>query len=230
MNQATIIFSFLLSSLLISVIVLSVLLRKQIQKRRKTEQKCKDDMKTYKDQIDSQKWKFGERCAAEKEKYNKECDEAVSTAKQQCVEEIAAAKLECEEEIRKARETIEHDREVLAKMDEKTLLVNTMMALEGYSQRFERIEKVLGQEIILEKINEWMQATEKNINEAATSTTQKVDEINDTLSDLKWDIENAKSAAEDAKDSAEKAYDMAEAAKDASESIKTEIQWQKMIS
>ena len=115
-------------------------------------------------------------------------------------------------------------------MDEKTLLVNAMMALEGYSQRFERIEKVLGQEIILEKINEWMQATEKNINEAATSTTQKVDEINDTLSDLKWDIENAKSAAEDAKDSAEKAYDMAEAAKDASESIKTEIQWQKMIS
>lgn len=108
-----------------------------------------------------------ERCEAEKAAIKNECENAIETQKS-----------ECEKSIQEAKEYIESHREVLSKMDEKTLLANIMIALDGYSQRISRLESALGEEQIAKKLTDIAESTEKKIDGMTTDLLDHMRRLN----------------------------------------------------
>ena len=66
--------------------------------------------------------------------------------------QVASLLKQHEEQIRHIREEIENRKSILSQMSEKELLANVMIALDGYSTRFERLESQITEEKILNKM------------------------------------------------------------------------------
>ena len=83
----------------------------------------------------------------------RECDEE---KKQQLIEhnlEIQTIREECKQSIKYAKEHIENRKSYLLQMSEKDLLTNIMLALDGYSDRFQRVETILENNQMVERNN-----------------------------------------------------------------------------
>ena len=79
------------------------------------------------------------------------------------------------------------------------MLADVMIALDGYSGRFERIEKFLTEDVIRERIDGLYQKIESELNEIAQSFTLKIEEMNNAI-DSKLDnsvIQNGLNSIED---------------------------------
>lgn len=63
-------------------------------------------------------------------------------------------------------------------MDEKTLLANIMIALDGYSQRISRLESALGEEQIAKKLTDIAESTEKKIDGMTTDLLDHMRRLN----------------------------------------------------
>ena len=127
------------------------------------------------------------------------CKQEIDAIKTRHASEIATIKKDYEKQIKETKEAIENRKEILLKMDEKELLADVMIALDGYSGRFERIEKFLTEDVIRERIDGLYQKIESELNEIAQSFTLKIEEMNNAI-DSKLDnsvIQNGLNSIED---------------------------------
>lgn len=112
---------------------------------------------------------------------HKDCDQEVKELKISHADEIRSLVQDYENQIQQVRENIESSKETLSMMDEKELLVNVMLALDGYSGRFERLEEYLKDEQITEKISRMSQDVTAKINIVAGNLAKQVTDMNYTI-------------------------------------------------
>lgn len=91
---------------------------------------------------------------------------------------IDRIRYECEIQIQHVKEDIENDKRTLSAMNEKELLANIMIALNGYGSRFDRIEKHLTDDQLTERVNRLFREVSGKINEFKSDLTEQIDEMN----------------------------------------------------
>lgn len=137
------------------------------------------------------------------------CENEIRKLDARHAEELKAIKQECAEQIKRTKEGIESRREVLVKMNEKELLINIMIALDGYGNRFDRVEQYLTDDRITclinditEKINSITGVLEEQMEDMRSSVQRcisdsdlkkEMDSISSDLEDLSSDINEIKS-------------------------------------
>lgn len=94
---------------------------------------------------------------------------------------IVSIRQECERRIQHTREDIESDRRTLSRMNEKELLVSIMIALNGYGSRFDRIEKKLTDDQIVERVNSLFEDVEASIRSFKEDLSEQINDMNDTI-------------------------------------------------
>ena len=118
-----------------------------------------------------------------KENYEKQ----IADEKAACIRDLREIRKNFEEETRKIREGYKNECENYSLMNEKELLVNVMLALDGYNSRFERLETVFGQDRVAIMIQQMVDATENQVNQLSETITNHMEElkINEKLDSVK---------------------------------------------
>lgn len=95
--------------------------------------------------------------------------------------EIDTLQRECERKVQLAKETIENRKYILGNMDEKSLLIEVMIALDGYSNRFERLESQLYSKQIIAVIDRLFQDISTQMNSTTESLKSRIDDMNASI-------------------------------------------------
>lgn len=112
-------------------------------------------------------------------------------------EEIDSIRLDCARQIQHVKEDIENDREVLFKMNEKELIANVMIALNGYGNRLDRIEQNLADDQITERIIRLFQDVAVKINNSTNTLTEQIDDIKREISSIEDAVDEIYSSISD---------------------------------
>ena len=116
---------------------------------------------------------------------NQACEKEKAELNDRHAEEIQSILQNCELENRQAREhakeEIESRRSVLSQMADKEMLINVMIALDGYGTRLDRIEKYFIENKIIEHTNRMFQSTTDKIDAVTKSLAGQLDEMHDSL-------------------------------------------------
>lgn len=99
---------------------------------------------------------------------------AINSANAECDNHIKMIQQDCAAQIRHVKEDIEKRKEILSQRKEKELLIDVMIALDGYGSRFERIEKYLTNDQISEKISQLMQQVTSQTNNVTGTLTAQI--------------------------------------------------------
>ena len=107
-------------------------------------------------------------------------------------QEIAKIHQDCEKRIYQERERIENRKEILSRMNEKELLSNVMVALEGYSGRFDRIEKKLSDDKLTNNLKLILYDFSTEMNNSVNTISSQIDGIIDSIAEVKnFRLENS---------------------------------------
>ena len=116
---------------------------------------------------------------------NQACEKEKAELNDRKAEEIQSLLQNCELQIRQAREhakeEIESRKSVLSQMADKEMLINVMIALDGYGTRLDRIEKYFTDNKIIEHTNRMFQSTTDKIDMVTKSLAGQLDEMHDSL-------------------------------------------------
>lgn len=96
--------------------------------------------------------------------------------------QLSMIRQECSQQIRQMQEYIETRKDILFKMSDKELLVNVMLALEGYSKRFERLEHDLSYNQITDKIEKMSSDVVKAVDSYEESLNSHIEDIHKAVS------------------------------------------------
>lgn len=204
MENTTLIIAGMILALVVVIVILSLIISSLRKKNARIISQAQSDVASA-------------RAACENEK-------RVLNAKH--AEEIDSIRLDCARQIQHVKEDIESDREVLSKMNEKELITDVMIALNGYGNRLDRIEQNLADDQITERIIRLFQDVAVKINSSTNTLTEQigdmkreissigdaVDEIYSSISDkysydsLASNIDNIRIAVNDVKDAIEFHY------------------------
>lgn len=97
--------------------------------------------------------------------------------------QIATLLQQHEKQVQQIREEIENRKTILSQMSEKELLANVMIALDGYSTRFERLESQLTEEKIVDKMNSLLDEVTFKINHVTGSLTDQIENMINSIMD-----------------------------------------------
>ena len=109
------------------------------------------------------------------------CENKIALIRQEHALQIIQIRQDYEMQIQSMREKIENRKAVLLKMDEKELLANIMIALDGYGNRFDRIEKQFTNEEITEKMTQSLQEVTTKINSIKGALITQIDAMNSSI-------------------------------------------------
>ena len=110
-------------------------------------------------------------CELEKKKLISENEARISSLHQEYAKKIQGI-----------REEIESRKEILAKMDEKEMLANVLIALDSYGGRFERIEKQLSAEQIIEDFNKEVKTVTDQFSDLTVKLARQINVASCTIS------------------------------------------------
>ena len=169
----------LLGLLCISVVVIVLLLKKISSMRNQFEVDILKEKKRSETQIAETR---------------KSADIAIEEVRKKAEAEIAEAYIKAEQKIREYKEYIESQREVLMEKDEKTLMIDTMIALGSLGERLahteEKIELVeIKQSNFLATNVDFKAATLESIR----SLREDIDTMKSEMRDSCWNTDNVKS-------------------------------------
>lgn len=127
--------------------------------------------------VESARQKAASEIAAARSSFEKE----KRAMNEQYNKNIDRIRYECEIQIQHVKEDIESDKRTLSAMNEKELLANIMIALNGYGSRFDRIEKHLTDDQLTERVNRLFGEVSAKINEFKRDLTEQIDEMNNSI-------------------------------------------------
>lgn len=111
-----------------------------------------------------------------------QCQEEMGELADRHSSELAEMRLRHERELQDLREHIESDRAVLLRKNDKDLLVDVVLALEGYGGRIARLEQSLDQGRVSARIDEMSSAVSERINSMAITLEGEVKALRESAS------------------------------------------------
>ena len=138
---------------------IDALIEKHSREQAELESKCSSEIEALVEKHSKEKTELENKCSSEIEAAKNDCSRQIGEMR----DEVSAAKIDCERQIRETRETIENRKDTLSKMSDKELNIAIMLALDGYSDRLNRLENYLDHKKIKETIQQVSAATIQSI-------------------------------------------------------------------
>ena len=153
--------SILIASLTVLVLLFGLLVWTQRKTLIATKNKASADLQELRQRFEEEKRELGQQFENEKRDLQKQH----------------------EQDLQRLREQIDSDREVLAQKSDKELLVDVVMALEGYASRMQRLEDSLRVGSIKDTIQQASVAMTSATDDLKSSLVDKIEELNDSISE-----------------------------------------------
>lgn len=127
-------------------------------------------------------------------KITNDAENQILEERQIAAKKIADEKQRAADALQKQKETIEVQRSVLSSKSEKELIVDVLIALNGYASRLDRLETSLGYDIIQEKIDSFSDNLKTQLNGVNESIDKKLSKLNvvSKLDSLEYEIRKMK--------------------------------------
>lgn len=182
MNDTYVVFGIILSvvilGMVIAIVVLSLMISKLRKKNKAIIAKAQDDVS-----------KARASAHATVKNTRVEFENKVSALNAEHAVAIKNIEHDCEMKIQHCKEDIEDRKDVLSKMDERALLTNVMFALDGYAGRLDRIEKVLYDSELADKIERLFMGIDDELDNVKDVVSEKIDEVNNTVDNILSDTD-----------------------------------------
>lgn len=198
MDETTKIIAGFILGLVILITILLMVISSLRKKMRKLSSQAEEDVKAARLHAESEIASAQKSAKSEIASIRTACENEKQAMSDKCNETINSIRKEYENQIRHVKEDIESNKATLSKMNEKDLLVNIMMALNGYAGRVDRIEQYFTDNPVVDQINRLLVETTKAISDICDDTNESIQSsLND--SDIVTKLDDIYSAIEDTK-------------------------------
>ena len=196
MDETTKIIAGFILGLVILITILLMVISSLRKKMRKLSSQAEEDVKAARLHAESEIASAQKSAKSEIASIRTACENEKQAMSDKCNETINSIRKEYENQIRHVKEDIESNKATLSKMNEKDLLVNIMMALNGYAGRVDRIEQYFTDNPVVDQINRLLVETTKAISDICDDTNESIQSsLND--SDIETKLYNIYSIIDD---------------------------------
>lgn len=124
-----------------------------------------------------------EKASADLQELRQQFEEEKRILRSQFEDEKKDLQEQHEQSLQRMREQIESDREVLSQKSDKELLVNVVLALDGYASRMRRLEESLRVSSIRESIQQASDAMTSATEDLSSSLVNRIEKLNDSITE-----------------------------------------------